>query len=84
MRISIPGILKGKVVELEQETGLPQGAHVQVTLEMDMPSLEQRRQLADELCGAWSADESVAEVFRAIEESRQQVTPRGVDYDVAP
>jgi len=84
MRISIGGILKGSVVELEKETGLPHGAHVRVTLETDFPNLEQRQQMADELCGAWAADESVESIFQAIEQSRLRATPREVDYDVAP
>jgi len=83
MRVTTGGILKGHTVELEDETTLPDGAHVQVTLETTVPSLEQKRQLVEELCGAWSSDESLAHVFQQLEQDRQKVIPRQRDDDVA-
>jgi hypothetical protein len=84
MRISAEGILRGNVVELDRDTGLPSGACVHVTLESGELTLDQKRLLADDLCGAWSEDASLHAAFETIARIRREVTPRDVNCDVAP
>lgn len=73
MRIVTAGILHGDVVELDEKVTLPNGAYVQVTLEPRALSLDQKRKLALELCGAWASDKSLDSVFRTIELDRLRV-----------
>jgi hypothetical protein len=79
MRVVAEGILRGKTVELEAETGLPEGLHVRVIVESEAMPLEERRHRMMALCGVWSQDENLGGIFDAIERERDETMPRTVD-----
>jgi len=83
MMMQVQGVVHGKQIELTRETGLPQGAVVMVNIQTLPLTIEQKRQLADSLCGVWQNDPSIPAVFAEIERQRAQAVPRKVDFDVA-
>jgi hypothetical protein len=74
MKTALKGVIHGKVIELERESGLPDGQQVSVTLETVAPAtsptsggaLESLRRAA----GAWSDDPQGLDRF--LEWNRQQ------------
>ena len=83
MALHLHGIVKGKRIELERETGLPSGSPVVVRLEPGRLSLEEKRRLVDVLSGAWTGDSSLKTLFAEIERSRAVTSPRDVNFDAA-
>lgn len=78
------GIINGRRIELDRETGLREGAKVDVQIEPESPPVEALRQRIDALCGAWSADDSLEAIFEEIARARESATPREVPFDAAP
>jgi len=83
MAVQIPGIVKGKRIDLERETGLPSGSPVIVKIEPRPVDLEAKRGLVDLLCGSWADDTSLEAIFAEIEQRRAMTPPREVNFDVA-
>jgi hypothetical protein len=83
MELQLHGIIDGKHIELEQETGLPAGSPVLVQIQPTPLDLDTQRRLIEALCGAWADDPSIATVFADIERQRAKSTPRDVDYDAS-
>ena len=81
--MQLQGIVKGKQIELERETGLPSGAVVTVSIEAMPLTLTDKRRLVDLLCGAWANDSTIPTVFAEIERQRASATPRGANFDAA-
>ncbi len=73
------GVIRGRIIELEAETGLPDGASVTVQLK------DRRRELSDEerrasllrAAGGWAGDDEVGldEYLRQCREDRQASRP---------
>ena len=84
MIVQLEGIVKGKQIELEHETGLPFGSNVIVKLEPKSLTIKEKQQLVDVLCGAWADDLSLKPIFEEIEQQRSEISPREVEFDVAP
>ena len=84
MQVQLQGVINGKHIELEQEPGLPAGSVVLVSIHAKLPTLEEKRQLVDVLCGAWADDASLGPIFAEIEQQRALTVPREVGFDVAP
>lgn len=82
MGVQVQGIIDGKHIELERETGLPPGQAVLVRVEPVLLSPDEKRRLVDELCGAWAGDPSIGTIFAEIEGERSAARPRDVDFDV--
>ena len=83
MLVPIQGIIRGKQIELERETGLPSGSTVVVRIEPRRVPLEERRRLVDVLCGAWANDTSLKSIFEEIEQLRALALPREVNFHAA-
>jgi hypothetical protein len=83
MEIQLHGIIDGKHIELEKETGLPAGSPVIVQIQSGELSLEAQRKVIDDLCGAWADDTSLTGIFADIQRQREQTTQRDVDYDAS-
>jgi hypothetical protein len=81
--LTLRGIVRGSSIELERESGLPSGARVTVRIEAEAPAAAAQRALLDGLCGAWSADETLADVFRGIRRRRSRGRARPIDLDAA-
>jgi hypothetical protein len=68
----LKGIVRGKLIELEQESGLPDGQQVTVTVQPVLPPGEGIRQSA----GAWAdAGEELDAWLDEMQRSRQQDRP---------
>ncbi len=80
MATQLHGIIHGKRIELERETGLPAGSAVIVYIQPGPLPLEEKRRLVDVLCGAWAGDPSLAPIFTEIEQQRAMTTPREVNF----
>ena len=83
MLTQIQGIIRGKRIELEREPELPTGSVVLVQIQPKPLTLEEKRRLADALCGAWADDPSIPSVFQEIERQRTLAAPREVSFDAA-
>ncbi len=83
MVLQLHGIVKGKQIELERETGLPSGSAVVVRVEPKRLPLEEKRRLVDALCGAWANDASVKTLFAEIERLRAIAPSREVSFNAA-
>jgi hypothetical protein len=77
------GVIHGKRIELEEETGLPSGSAVIVDIQPKPLSLEEKQRLADALCGVWANDPSLKPIFDEIERQRALTTPRDVNFHAA-
>ena len=70
MATQLHGVIHGKRIDLESETGLPSGSAVIVHIQPEPLSLEEKRRLAEALCGAWAGDPSLKPIFAEIEQQR--------------
>ncbi len=83
MELRMRGTIKGKRIELEQETGLPAGSIVTVNIQSKQLRLGEKRRRVSALCGAWSGDASIQPIFSEIERQRGMTLPREASFDVA-
>ncbi|MGH2521542.1 MAG: hypothetical protein ACRDH2_03465 [Anaerolineales bacterium] len=83
MVAQLHGIIHGKQIELERETGLPSGSAVIVQIQPKPLTLEEKRRLLHRLSGAWADDTSLIAIFNEIEKQRSLTTPRDVNFNVA-
>ena len=83
MEMQLHGVIDGKHIELEQETGLPAGSAVLVQIQSTDLDVAAKRRVIDALCGAWADDPSVAAIFADIQRQREDTTPRPIDYDAS-
>jgi len=63
MIMPIRGVIHGRLIELERDAGLPDGVAVSVHIEPNGPTLDERRRRLRDLCGAWSEDASLDDIF---------------------
>jgi hypothetical protein len=86
MTVNLKGIVTGKHIELERETGLPPGSEVKVSLSIEKPelSLDEKRALLEKLFGSWANDPSIPGIFERIAGERKKDLPREIDLDAAP
>jgi hypothetical protein len=80
MMMQIKGIVRGKQIELERETGLPADSVVIVRVEPKRLSLDEKKRLVDLLCGVWASDASLTAIFSEIEQLRALALPREVKF----
>lgn len=83
MVLQLHGIVKGKRIELERETGLPAGSAVVVRVEPKRLPLEEKRRLVDILSGVGADDSSLIALFAEIERLLAITPPREVNFDAA-
>jgi len=83
MALQLQGIVKGKQIELERETGLPLGSAVVVRVEPKRLLLEEKKRLVDAVLGSWAGDNSLKTIFAEIEKLRAITPPREVNFDAA-
>ncbi len=74
MSIQLQGVIKGKYIELEHDTGLPSGSNVVVQIQAKPLSLEEKQQIVDTLSGVWQTDRSLLPIFEEIEQQRDRTT----------
>ncbi|MBI4640027.1 MAG: hypothetical protein HY731_05000 [Candidatus Tectomicrobia bacterium] len=83
MFVQMQGVIHGKHIELERDTGLPSGSIVIVNIQSKPLTLEENRQLVDALCGAWANDTNLTPIFAEIEHQRNITISREVHFHVA-
>ena len=68
----LTGIIHGKTIELDKGSGLPDGQHVQVTVQPYTPlSYEEKREVLRRAAGGW-ADDDPEGLEQYLEWNRQQ------------
>ena len=80
-RITLTGVMRGRRIELDGETGIPDGTRVQVTIEAPDLTFEEKRAILDRLCGVWADDPGIERMFKEIAQDRRTRLPRPVDFD---
>jgi len=83
MVLSLTGTIRGRHIELDGDTNLPEGAPVKVRIEAEVSSLDERRRKIGDLCGAWGTDDSLGAIFDEIEQERRSRGSREIDLDGA-
>ncbi len=81
--MQLQGVIKGKHIELFKETNMPDGSVVMLNIQPEGLSLEEKRKLADRLCGSWSKDKSLKRIFIEIDKKRHESLSREVNFDPA-
>lgn len=74
------GILYDKLIDLDEEPGLPPGTVVTVKIESHLIPLEKRRRLILNTGGAWKNDNTVGPIFEKIMEGRLAIKGREVNF----
>jgi hypothetical protein len=82
MTVSTQGIIKGRQIQLDKKTSLPDGARVRVLIKMRSKKRERSEELA-RLFGSCADDPTFAAAVAKIERQRRLSPPREVDFDVA-
>ncbi|EDN69536.1 hypothetical protein BGP_1716 [Beggiatoa sp. PS] len=77
----IPGIIKGKQIELAYQTGIPHGMNIIVNIQPIMPTYQEQLKLVDQLCGSWQNDPSISKIFTELDEQRHRSLPRDISFD---
>jgi hypothetical protein len=75
-RVTLDGTVRGHSIDLDGETGIPDGTRVQVTVEAPSLSLEEKRAIIDRLAGVWANGAGIVEICKEIEAERQTRMPR--------
>lgn len=75
------GVIRGRHVDLERETGLIDGSAVTVNIEPLAILDDVARRAVLGTSGAWAGDPSIEAVFEDIERERSLDLPRDVDFD---
>lgn len=83
MHRQIRGVVHGRRIDLERETGLPDGADVTVNIEPTEPEAHDRIARIRALCGAWT-DPSLDSIFAELESKRSEAAAREVNLDDSP
>ena len=79
MTIMVNGIIEKGSIRLPDNLPLPDGTRVIVRIDPERLT-EEKRQVIDELSGAWSDDPSIVDVFQEIEEQRHGYLGRQVNF----
>ncbi|MEW6587141.1 MAG: hypothetical protein AB1442_16215 [Nitrospirota bacterium] len=79
MTIMVNGIIEKGSIRLPDNLPLPDGTRVIVRIDPERLT-EEKRQVIDELSGAWSDDPSIVDVFKEIEEQRHGYLGRQVNF----
>ncbi|MBI4620339.1 MAG: hypothetical protein HY739_09290 [Desulfobacterales bacterium] len=79
MTIMVNGIIEKGSIRLPDNLPLPDGTRVIVRIDPERLT-EEKRQVIDELSGAWSDDPSIVDVFQEIEEQRHSYLGRQVNF----
>ena len=80
--MQLQGVINGNNIKLFDEVNLPDGLQVFVDIRVKPLSLEEKRKLADKLCGSWAKDQSLKPIFDEIKKNRNG-KPREVNFDAA-
>ena len=80
MTITLKGEIEEHAIKLPQWVHLPDGTKVTIKIEPEI-SKEEKRRLAESLCGAWADDPSIDSIFEEIEKERHNYPGRRLDLD---
>lgn len=82
--LEVEGVIHGRRVDLDADTGLPDG--VRVRMKIDAPLLTKAEKLAvfESVFGSCAGDPTFAAAVAEAEALRHANLPRDVDLDVAP
>lgn len=80
MHFQIRGIVHGKSIELERETGLPDGSSVSVQIDAGELPVDEKRRRIKALCGSWT-DQSLDGIFAEVGQRRESSALREPELD---
>lgn len=83
MSVRRSGVIRGKRIEIDAETDLPDGASVEIEIHAREDSQSRRARITD-LAGAWSGSPELDDLFAEIFRARTESAGRPVDLDGAP
>jgi hypothetical protein len=79
----LPGLIKGKQIELVHQTGLPDGMTILVKIQFLKPTYQEQQALVDQLCGVWENDTNIADIFAELDQQRHQNVSREITFDLS-
>ncbi len=68
----IQAVIQGEYIKLPHSIGIPDGMDVELDIHMAKPSYREQRELLKQLCGSWSEDRSIPEIFDEIAQQRKR------------
>jgi hypothetical protein len=83
MTVTAEGTVRGRQVELDADSGLPDGARVRVILEASASTTPNKRERMAALFGICADDPTFTAALAEIERQRGRIPPRQVDIDAA-
>ena len=85
MYASFEGIVKGKQIDLDRDSGLTSGTRVEVMVRPKLAlSLAERKRKIEALCGSCADDPTFAAAVAEIVRDRKKHMPREIEFDATP
>lgn len=82
MEITLKSEIEKHGIKLPEWVRIPDGTKVKVRIETEIVK-EEKRKLAEGLCGSWAADNSIDSIFEEIEKERHRYFGRDVNLDAS-
>lgn len=82
MEITLKSEIERHGIKLPEWVNIPDGTKVKVRIETETTK-EEKRNLAEELCGSWAGDQTIDAIFEEIEKERHSYLGRKVNFDVS-
>jgi len=80
MTVTLNSIIEKGAIRLPDNIPLPDGTKVIVRID-PISNMRGKREIFDELSGAWSNDTTIIKIFQAIEEERHCYHGRSVSFE---
>jgi hypothetical protein len=82
MTITLKSKIEKHSIKLPEWVQIPDGVEIRVRIESEMTK-EEKKSLAENLCGAWANDPSIDSIFEDIEKDRHNYHGRMIDLDAS-
>jgi len=82
MTITLKGVIEKHSIKLPEWVHLYDGTKVNVSIEVE-ESIEEKRKLAEKLCGSWADDPTIDQIFEEIEKARHSYSGREIEFNVS-
>lgn len=79
----VHGVMKGRYIELAHTIGIPDGMTIVLDIHIFTPTFQEQQELIEQLCGAWTHDPSLPDVFAEIDHQRHRGRSRDINFDLS-